>query len=128
MNTPPSGNVVYPPDPSGEDESAVLRADATALARQDGRSEARTGDRSAALREQTGPPAETPPETPAGAEELVTWDARPDETGHRSPESVPDDEADVAAALAEEGAGEAETELRRAANDEEPPRHRKSEG
>lgn len=121
MKSPPSDPIVYPPDPSGEDESTVARADATALARQDGRTEARAGDRAAA-RDQTGAPSEATLETPAGAEELVTWDTSPDEAGHRSAEAVPDDEADDDAALAEEGSDEAEQERRRAANAEGHPR------
>ena len=50
------------------------------------------------------------------SEELVSWDTSPDAAGHRLPESVPEDEADDSAALAEEGIGEAEQDLRRAAN------------
>jgi hypothetical protein len=115
-----------PLPPTATEEETSLRDHATALARQDGRTEARAGDRAEAAREQTGPPPESSPETPAGAEALVTWDASPDQAGHRSNEAVPEDEADDDATLAEEGSGEAEEELRRAAIPADPSRHRET--
>ncbi len=99
-----------------------VQQDSHDLARQDGRAEARDSDREHALRELTAPGGEPAQEVPPGAENLVTWDASPAEAGHLTPEVDPEDEADVAAELAEEGRGEAEQDLRRAASAEpEPP-------
>lgn len=123
----PTGNPL-PRPATAEDDDARSRDDAAALAQQDGRAEARAGDRVDAAREQAGPPPDSTPETPIGAETLVTWDTSPDQAGHRSTEIVSDDEADVSADLAEEGSGEAEQELRRAANAEDHPRHRPPAG
>jgi len=98
----------------------MLQGAAEELAQQDGRSEARDEDRSEARREHAEDAA---PEVPAGDENLVAWNSSPDEAGHRSPETVSDDEADVSAALAEEGSREAEQDLRRAVNTERHPHH-----
>lgn len=100
----------------GENENAVTRLHAADLAHQDGRSEARDQDRSAALREKTDTETDTAQEVPSGAEELVSWDTSPDAAGHRMPESIAEDEADDSAMLAEEGIGEADQDLRRAVN------------
>lgn len=102
--------------PTMEEDTALLRSNATELARQDGRAEARDDDRTAAFRERTAAADDSAQEVPAGDETLVTWDGSPDETGHRIPDAAADDEATVSADLAEEGSGEAETELRRAAS------------
>ena len=99
-------------------ESARLAQHSQDLARQDGRAESRASDRELAWGELTGPDADPAQEIPTGAEELVTWDASPEQAGHLIPEIEADDEADVAAAMAVEGSGEAEQELRRAANSE----------
>jgi hypothetical protein len=110
-----------PVAPTGEDDTALLRGNTAELARQDGRAEARDEDLTEAVREQNVPAADSAQEVPAGDETLVTWDSSPDETGHRTLESADDDEATVAADLAEEGSGEAEQDLRRAATEVRPP-------
>jgi len=102
---------------------AQLQQNAKDLAQQDGRAEARDSDREVALRELTGPGGDSPPEVPAGAEGVVTWDESPEASGHLMQEIPAEDEADVAAELAEEGEGEAEQDLRRAVNAETHPRH-----
>ena len=100
-----------------------LEQESQDLAKQDGRAEARDSDRELALRELPGPEADSSQEVPAGAEELVTWDANPEEAGHLVQELLTEDEADVSAELAEEGRGEAEQDLRRAVDEETHPRH-----
>jgi hypothetical protein len=102
---------------------ARLQQNAKDLAEQDGRAEARDSDRELALRELTGPEADSAPEIPAGAEGVVTWDESPESTGHFMQETPSEDEADVSSELAEEGRGEAEQDLRRAADAETHPRH-----
>jgi hypothetical protein len=100
-----------------------LEQESQDLAKQDGRAEARHSDRELALRELTGPEEDSSQEVPAGAEELVTWDASPEEAGHLMPEIPAEDEGDVSAELAEEGRGEAEEDLRRAVDVEIHPGH-----
>ena len=111
------------PPADKDDDTTLLQANATELAQQDGRAEARDEDRTAAFREQTAPEGEAAQEIPAGDEALVTWNISPDQTGHLTPESVSDDEADDSAELAEEGSVEAEQDLRRSANAESHPHH-----
>jgi hypothetical protein len=117
MNTTTRDQVEVPGEPGRSDAAALLRQKSLDLAQQDGRSEAREEDRENALHELTSPDSgeEIAPEIPPGAEELVTWDASPGEAGKAIPESISEDEADVFAEQAEEGLGEAEQELRRAA-------------
>ena len=103
---------------------AQLQQNAKDLAGQDGRAEARDSDRDVALRELTGPEGDSSPEVPAGAESVVTWNESPEATGHLMHEIPAEDEADVAAELAEEGRGEAEQDLRRAVHAESHPRHK----
>jgi hypothetical protein len=103
---------------------AQLQQNAQDLAGQDGRAEARDSDCEVALRELTGPEGDSPPEVPAGAEGVVTWDESPEASGPLMQEIPAEDEADVAAELAEEGRGEAEQDLRRAVNAESHPRHK----
>ncbi len=102
--------------------SARLEEESRDLAQQDGREEARNSDRELAFRELTGPEANLPQEVPSGAEELVTWDANPEEAGSLVRETPAEDEGDVSAELAEEGRGEAEEDLRRAMDAETHPR------
>lgn len=81
--------------------------------------EATDFDRGRATHAKPAAPVRDPaPEVPPGAEDLVTWNVSPEEAGHLIPEIEADDEADVAADMAEEGSGEAEQELRRAATTE----------
>jgi hypothetical protein len=115
MNTTTRAQIEVPGEPGRSDAAARLRQKSLELAQQDGRAEARQEDRENALRELASPAEDTAPEIPPGAEELVTWDVSPAEAGQATPESVSEDEADVSAELAEEGLGEAEQELRRAA-------------
>jgi hypothetical protein len=110
------------PEPTNTDLStARLQQSSQDLAQQDGRTEARDADRRSALRELTGPDLDAAPEVPAGAENLVTWDEAPAAAGHLTPETPSEDEADVSADSAEEGRGEAEQDLRRAAHTAPPP-------
>jgi hypothetical protein len=109
------------PAAASDADTTLLQGNATELAQQDGRSEARAEDRTEAIREQTRPAADAAQEVPAGDEALVTWNASPDQSGHLTAESVVDDEADDSTELAEEGEGEAEQDLRRAANAETHP-------
>jgi hypothetical protein len=102
---------------------ARLQQNAKDLAEQDGRAEARDSDCEGAFRELRGPEGDSAPEVPAGAEALVTWDMSPEAAGHLLQEIPTEDEADVAADLAEEGRGEAELDLCRAVNAETHPRH-----
>ena len=95
-----------------------LEQESQDLAKEDGRAEARDSDRKLALRELTEPEANSSQEVPAGAEELVTWDASPEEAGHLMQDIPAEDEGEVSAELAEEGRGEAEQDLRRAADAE----------
>jgi hypothetical protein len=95
-----------------------LEQEARDLAKQDDRPEARNSDRDLALRELSDPEDDSAPEVPAGAEGLVTWDESPEEAGHLANEVPAEDETAVSTELAEEGRGEAEQELRRAADAE----------
>jgi hypothetical protein len=118
MKTPP------PFQFEGHDEgidgvgSSELDKESEALARQDGRDEARDSDRELAFRELTGPEGHLAQEIPRGAEGLVTWDSNPEETGHLIEEVPSDDEASIAAEEAEEGRVEAEEELRNAVDEQ----------
>ena len=95
------------------------------LAHQDGRTEARAFDRELARREFTGTARAGQPaqEVPPGAEGLVTWDVSAEEAGHLTPDIPSEDEANDSAELAAEGRGEAEQDLRRAAEAETHLRH-----
>jgi hypothetical protein len=103
--------------------AARLQQASQDLAKQDGRAEARASDRELALRELTGPEGNSAQEIPAGAEGLVTWDASPELAGHLTREIPAEDEAVDSAEEAEEGEGEAEHDLRCAANVDIHPRH-----
>lgn len=92
------------------------------LAHQDRRGEARAPDRAAARRElYSGDPASAE-ETAPGAAGLVEWNVSTDEAGHQTPDMPADDEAAVASEMADTGRGDAEHELRRAADDATHPR------
>lgn len=124
MNPPARDRSEMPGDKLGGDPNVMGPRVSEDLAHQDGRAEARESDRESARHDLLRLADDGAPEVPPGADSLVTWNIPAEETGHHTPEIPAEDEADVSATMAEEGSGEAEQELRRAANEETRPHHR----
>lgn len=93
------------------------------LARTDGRTEVNDRDRAQARQELAGPDRDaTGPETGGGELENVTaWDESPADHGTKAREVLPEDEANIAEVLVQEGLEEADHSQRVAAADTFPP-------
>ncbi len=94
------------------------------LARIDGRTEPHNGDREQAHKELLGMTEDvTGPEVVGDkdVENVVTWDQAPEDTGVHGVHVLPEDEANIAETLVEEGLQEAEHDQRVSAADANPP-------
>ena len=89
----------------------------------DGRNEARESDREQAQAELVGPSevGNAPEEVEDDMESIVSWDEAPESTGVHAGEVLPEDEANIAETLIQEGMEEAEHDQRLSAVEGDPP-------
>lgn len=99
----------------------LLEQRALELARTDGRSEANEADRHQALADLLGPSGVSTPEADPEVEEVTVWDESPDIHGVQTPRVLPEDEANIAVTLVEEGLDEADHNSRLQAAEANPP-------
>ncbi|CAN5328087.1 hypothetical protein BH23VER1_BH23VER1_35760 [soil metagenome] len=119
MNIHPKGRIEAGGEGIGTPSHELIEQRAHDLARQDGRDRVRQSDRDEALAELQGEVERRDPEVPPGDENLTEWNQTPDETGHAAPKVEPEDEANIAQDLVEEGLDEADQDKRHAAAEEE---------
>ena len=93
------------------------------LARMDGRTQPHEGDRQQAQEELLGPAGATsgPEAVDQEVENIVTWDDAPESAGARAQQVLPEDEANIAETLVQEGLEEAEHDQRLSSVEENPP-------
>ena len=119
----PLGKISLDDEGLGTVDNSLVEQRALEIAKTDGRTEANQADRATARTELLGlgNPA-TPPEAPDPAiEDIVEWDSPVDSNGHRSPKVLPEDEANIAEVLVEEGLEEADHNQRVSAANTNPP-------
>ena len=102
---------------------AMVEDRAKELARMDGRTQPHEGDRQQAQEELLGPAGATsgPEAGDQEVENIVTWDDAPESAGARAPQVLPEDEANIAETLVQEGLEEAEHDQRLSSVEENPP-------
>jgi hypothetical protein len=94
---------------AGAPDEATMVKRALELARMDGRTEPGENDYARAREElRTTGSLPSAPEAGGELENLTTWDTPLDAAGHQSPVRAPDDEANIAEKLVEEGIEEAD--------------------
>lgn len=119
----PIGKIVTGSDGLGTVTQEMVDERARELARTDGRTEANESDRLQAKEELLGPGADTtgPEAGGEGLEQVTAWDDSPADHGSQSRDILPEDEANIAEVLVQEGLEEAEHDQRVSAADEFPP-------
>ena len=119
----PIGKIVTGSAGLGTVTPGMVEERARDLARTDGRTEVNDRDRAQARQELAGPDRDaTGPETGGGELENVTaWDESPADHGTKAREVLPEDEANIAEVLVQEGLEEADHSQRVAAADTFPP-------
>jgi hypothetical protein len=119
----PLGKILTGSDGLGTVTPEMVEERALQLARTDGRTEANDGDRAQAKEEFLGPaPDVTGPEAGAeGLEQVTAWDDSPADHGSQAPDILPEDEANIAEVLVQEGLEEADHDRRVSAADAFPP-------
>lgn len=119
----PIGKIIEHNKGLGTVTPEMVEERARELARMDGRTEPNGGDRERAHQELLGVTEEgTPPEAvEKEIENVVTWDEAPEESGVQAPQILPEDEANIAETLVQEGLEEAEHDQRLSSAESNPP-------
>lgn len=119
----PIGKIIDHENGLGTVTPEMVEERARELARMDGRTEPNAGDRERAHQELLGvADSGTPPEAVnKDVENVVAWDEAPEDSGARAPQILPEDEANIAETLVQEGLEEAEHDQRLSAAESNPP-------
>ena len=119
----PIGKIIAGHNGLGTVTPEMVEERARELARMDGRTEPHDNDRQRAHEELLGPgPVASGPEAvEPEIENVVAWDEAPEESGSRAPQVLPEDEANIAETLVQEGLEEAEHDQRLSSVEDNPP-------
>ncbi|MHA3772745.1 hypothetical protein ACXR0O_14520 [Verrucomicrobiota bacterium sgz303538] len=124
----PVGKIIAGHNGLGTVTPEMVEERARELARMDGRTEPNGNDRQRAHEELLGPEPDVsgPEVVDPEIEKVVTWDEAPEESGSRAPQVLPEDEANIAETLVQEGLEEAEHDQRLSSAEENPPEQEES--